>query len=91
MAPINPHASRAAATDTEGQARRALRFLDLPWDDSVLRFQEHVAGKQVDSPTYEQVARPIYTSSIERWKNYERHMGPALKVLKPLVDALGYA
>jgi len=76
--------------DTEGQARRALAFLELPWDDAVLRFNEHVAGKQVDSPTYEQVAKPIYTSSIGRWKNYERHMEQALDILRPWVDTLGY-
>ncbi|MEM9416123.1 MAG: sulfotransferase [Planctomycetota bacterium] len=76
--------------DTESQARRALAFLDLPWDDGVLRFQEHVAGKQVDSPTYEQVGQPIYTSSIGRWKQYERHMAPALDILQPMVATLGY-
>ncbi|XAL98335.1 sulfotransferase [Phycisphaeraceae bacterium D3-23] len=81
----------AVVADTEAQARRVLAFLGLAWDGAVLAFHEHAAHKQVDSPTYEQVAKPIYTSSIGRWKNYERHMAPALEVLRPWVEALGYA
>lgn len=76
--------------DTERAARRALDFLGLPWNASVLGFHERVAEKQVDSPTYEQVAQPIYTSSIGRWKHYESCMGDALETLSPMIDALGY-
>ena len=77
--------------DLESQARRSLDFLGLPWDENVLQYHQRAKTKHVHSPTYEAVTKPVYRSSIGRWKNYEKHMGPALEVLKPLVDALGYA
>ena len=78
-------------TDTESQARRVLGFLGLPWDDKVLAFHEHAAAKQVDSPTYEQVARPIYTSSVARRKKYEDHLAPLMETLQPYIEGFGYA
>ena len=46
--------------DLDGQARRILGFLDLPWDDKVLRFYEHARAKVVRSPTYKDVTQPVY-------------------------------
>ena len=59
--------------DTEEQARRMLEFLDLPWDERCLRFYEN--PRRVATASEEQVRRPVYTSSIGRWKHYERHLG----------------
>ena len=46
----------------ETQARRALETLGLPWNDSVLGYRQRLAAdKHVTSPSYEAVAKPIYT------------------------------
>jgi hypothetical protein len=74
----------------EATARRALDLLDLPWDDSVLAYQQRAAKKQVLSPTYEAVSKPIYNSAIGRWKNYERQLAPVLKTLEPFLRTFGY-
>ncbi|MEX2187898.1 MAG: sulfotransferase [Pirellulales bacterium] len=76
--------------DLAGTARRALDLLDLPWDDAVLGYQQRAAKKQVLSPTYEAVTKPIYTSAIGRWRNYERYLAPVLPILKPFIAAFGY-
>ena len=47
-------------------------------------------AKSCFSPTYEEVARPVFTTSVGRWQNYERHLAPELAKLAPLVKALGY-
>jgi tetratricopeptide (TPR) repeat protein len=65
--------------DTEGQARRMLEFLELPWDERVLRFYEN--RRRVATASEDQVRRPVYTSSIGRWKNYERHLPELLQAL----------
>jgi hypothetical protein len=67
--------------DLEGQARRLLSFLDLPWDDRCLRFYEN--RRVVRTASSEQVRRPIYTSSVGRWRHYEKHLGPLLDALGP--------
>lgn len=76
--------------DIEGQARRGLDFLGLPWDDAVLRYRESNRGKVVNSPTHEAVREPVYTRAIGRWRHYEKHLGPYLDRLEPFVKALGY-
>jgi tetratricopeptide (TPR) repeat protein len=75
----------------DGQARRALETLGLPWNDEVLNYRQRLGrDKQVTSPSYEAVAQPIYTSAIGRWRNYPRLLEPALKTLEPYVREFGY-
>lgn len=73
-----------------GTARRALELLGLAWDGAVLGYQQRAAKKQVLSPTYEAVTKPIYNSAIGRWRCYERYLEPALPMLEPFVREFGY-
>ena len=63
--------------DLEGQARRMLDFLDLPWDDRCLRF--YANRRHVATASQSQVRRPIYRSSLGRWRHYQKHLGPLLQ------------
>ena len=65
--------------DTEEQVRRILDFLELPWDDRCLKFYENRRAVQTSSK--DQVRRPIYTSSLARWKFYEKHITPLIASL----------
>lgn len=77
--------------DLEGQTRRVLEFLDLPWDDCVLEYHRRAQKKHVHSPTYEAVTKPVYSGSVGRWRNYEKYLEPHLEILQPYVEAFGYA
>ena len=79
-----------AVANLEREARRAIAFLDLPWEDSVLKYRERLKTKAVGSPTYEAVSQPIYTRAIGRWKNYEEFLQPILPILQPLIEAFAY-
>ena len=61
------------------QTRRLLELLDLPWDERCLKFYEQ--KRVVATASDDQVRQPIYTSSVGRWKHYEKH-------LQPLVESL---
>src|SRR6266700_4103554 len=50
--------------DLEKESRRALQFLDLPWDSRVLQYRERLRQKAVASPTYEAVSQPLHTRAI---------------------------
>jgi len=76
--------------DLEREARRALEFLGLPWDARVLQYRERLKTKAVSSPTYEAVSKPLYTSAIGRWRNYQKHLEPCLEILRPCAEAFGY-
>jgi tetratricopeptide (TPR) repeat protein len=76
--------------DIEAQARKALDFLGLPWDDVVLEYHRRAQKKHVHSPTYEAVTKPVYTSSINRWRNYATQLEPCMEILQPYIEAFGY-
>jgi tetratricopeptide (TPR) repeat protein len=65
--------------DQEGQSRRMIDFLGLPWDPACLEF--HRTQRTVVTASVWQVRQPIYTRSVGRWRHYERHLGPLLDVL----------
>ena len=47
----------------EKEGRRVTEFLGLSWNESQARFYEKSRQKQLYSPTYEDVTRPIYIRS----------------------------
>lgn len=65
--------------DLEGQAKRLLEFIGLPWDASCLNFYENKRAVRTASVT--QVRKPIYSSSVARWKHFEKHLGPLLEIV----------
>jgi tetratricopeptide (TPR) repeat protein len=76
--------------DLESVSRRAISFLGVSWDTRVLRFDEHARQKAVRSPTYADVAKPIFKTAVGRWRNYEKHLAPHLDILAPFTKAFGY-
>lgn len=74
----------------ESSARRALEFLELPWDERVLAFHEHAGKKNVRSPAYAEVGRPVYKTAQGRWRHYQKYLEPHLDRLEPFVKAFGY-
>jgi tetratricopeptide (TPR) repeat protein len=75
----------------ESEARRLLEFLELDWEESVLRFNEFAQGKNINTPSYSQVIRPIYRDAVSRWKNYEQQLAQAIGILRPFIRAFGYS
>jgi tetratricopeptide (TPR) repeat protein len=79
-----------AVGDLEGEARRAMGTLDVPWDDSVMQYRDRLVEAPVMSPTYESVARPVYKTAVGRWRNYASRLAPHFDRLAPYVKAFGY-
>jgi lipoprotein NlpI len=62
------------------QLERLLAFCGLEWDDRCLAF--HAAETHVRTASVWQVREPLYRRSSGRWRNYERHLGPARALLE---------
>jgi len=60
--------------EQETVSREIVAFAALPWDDGCLDF--HATARTVVTLSYEQVRQPIYSTSIDRWRHYEPHIGP---------------
>lgn len=65
--------------DFESHARRIISYCGLEWSDDCLSFFDN--KRPIKTASMAQVRRPIYRSSVGRWR-------PQNDVLRPLIDAL---
>ncbi len=65
----------------ETETHQLLDFLQLEWDKACLDF--HKKKRRVFTASHLQVSKPLYSSSMQRWKKYEKH-------LQPLEDGFNY-
>ncbi len=72
--------------DLETQARRIVAYCGLEWDDACLSF--HETKRPVQTASVTQVRQPIYKTSVERWRPYEKELAPLLEALGQPADAL---
>jgi tetratricopeptide (TPR) repeat protein len=82
--PIFDMKYETTVADLEGQARALIAHVGLPWNDACLKFNE--AKTQVSTISTWQVRQPIYSTSVKRWKAYEKHLGPLIDALGDLAD-----
>jgi tetratricopeptide (TPR) repeat protein len=72
--------------DLETEVRQILAFCGLPFEESCLRF--HETERAVKTASSEQVRQPIYSSSVNLWRNYEDHLETLVHILEPELAAL---
>jgi tetratricopeptide (TPR) repeat protein len=58
--------------DPEAEIRKLLDFCGLPFDSSCLAF--HQNERRVRTASSQQVREKMNSRSLERWRNYERHL-----------------
>ena len=66
--------------DQEALSRELVDFVGLEWDDRCLRFHEH--RRTVETATIDQVRRPMYRSSVGRWRHYAAQLAPIMAALQ---------
>ena len=63
----------------EGQVRRILEFLELPYEAECVEFYK--TERSVRTPSSEQVRQPIYRSGMDAWRNFEQWLDPLKRAL----------
>lgn len=76
--------------DLKATACKVTELLGVDWDEGMLNYRDD-QRKFVHSPTHAEVRKPVYGSSVGRWKNYESYLAPQLDRLTPFLKAFGYA
>jgi tetratricopeptide (TPR) repeat protein len=71
-------------TNLEEEVRRLLDHLELPFEESCLRFWE--TERVVRTASAEQVRRPISAEALDRWRSFEPWLRPLADSLGELVD-----
>ena len=65
--------------DLEGQVKRILSFLEVPFEENCISFYE--TDRSVRTASSEQVRQPINKKGMGRWKPYAKHLKPLLESL----------
>jgi tetratricopeptide (TPR) repeat protein len=66
--------------DPEGQTRRLLERLGLPFEEACLNFDRNQAPSTTASSV--QVRERVHSGSVNRWKRFERHLQPLRETLE---------
>jgi tetratricopeptide (TPR) repeat protein len=66
--------------DLEGVSKQIMTFQNLEWEPAQLDFYKQ--DRAVFTASKWQARQPIYKTSKERWRRYEKHLGPLLPLLK---------
>ena len=69
----------ALVSDNEAQTRLLIERMGLEWDDACLDPKR--SGTAVRTASIWQVREGVYTSSKERWRQYEKGLQPAIDIL----------
>ena len=81
---IHDSSYEALTGDPEPNVRALLDHIGLKFDKACL--EHHKSKSSVHTASAGQVRQPVYTSSQERWKRYEKHLGPMLEVFGDRFD-----
>lgn len=71
--------------DTEGEVRRLLKYCNLPFQSSCLRFHENT--RPVRTASSQQVRRPIFRDGLGHWRRFEPWLGSLKQALGPQFGA----
>lgn len=74
----------ALISDFESNAKQLIAYCGLEWDDACMNF--HQIKRQVRTASLTQVRKPIYASSVERWRRLENELTPLIKTLEASKD-----
>ena len=68
-----------------------LKFLNLEWDNKLKEFYKTAENRGIiNTPSYNQINKPLYTNSIGRWKNYKKYFEKLDPILKKWNSKFGY-
>ena len=73
----------SVVADLESEVRRMLDFCGLPFEEACLRF--HETERAVKTASSQQVRKPIYKTSVDLWRRYEKDLQPLIEVLEPIL------
>lgn len=75
----------ALVDDPDAEVRRLLAYLDLPFEQNCLDFWQN--NRAVQTPSAEQVRRPINRDGMDLWQHYEEWLIPLKLALGDTLEA----
>ncbi|MDC3146982.1 tetratricopeptide repeat protein [Prochlorococcus sp. AH-716-I09] len=68
-----------------------LEFLGVEWNENVKNYRKTALERSnIITPSYTQIIQPLYKSSVEKWKNYEKYFENCHQYLEKWVSYFEY-
>jgi hypothetical protein len=75
----------------DNETKKMLTFLGLDWEENIKNYKKLLIKKErIRTPSYSQVIQPIYSSSINKWKNYEKELSPIRPIVQKWITYFNY-
>lgn len=90
--PLDVHEIRyeSLVRDFETEVRSLIAFLGCSWSNSLLAYYETARKRTILTASRNQVINKPYSSSIGKWRNYEKFLRPVLPLLDKWAANYGY-
>jgi tetratricopeptide (TPR) repeat protein len=72
----------------EAISKQLIEYIGLPWDPECLNFYKN--DRIVKTASLTQVRKPIYKTSVQRWRHFAKELKPLLHILAPYRNIKGY-
>ena len=77
--------------DFDTHISRILDFLNVKWDENIKNYRDTAyRRKKINTPSSSQVVQPLYKSSIDKWKNYEKYFKNSNQFLEKWLNYFKY-
>jgi tetratricopeptide (TPR) repeat protein len=76
--------------DFEQEMRAICDILGLEWIEGMRQFAQRVQDRDHATPSTAQLSQGLLTSATAQWRHYESQLAPAMPMLKPWIERLGY-
>jgi len=73
----------------EESIRKVLEFIGEEFDPKCLAFHEN--RRYARTASYAQVSEKLYDRSRYRYRHYLKQLAPAIEILGPVIERLGYS
>jgi tetratricopeptide (TPR) repeat protein len=77
--------------DFDSHISNVLCFLNLDWDENIKNYRDTALNRgKINTPSSSQVVQPLYKTSIEKWRNYEKYFDDSHIYLDKWMDYFNY-
>jgi hypothetical protein len=76
--------------DIQGSMKEVFALLALSWNEEISRFHEQAKTRFIATPSFADVAKPIYQNASGRWRHYRKFLEPVASKLRPYLHSFGY-
>lgn len=80
----------ALVENFEPTVRRVFEFIGIQWEASVNQFHEKSKQRFIATPSFADVTKPLFRSSIQRWRNYVAPIREIEALLERFIREYGY-